>query len=407
MQHDPTPQPPHPAKAAAALALAATLLPGCSSWFSSDEQSAQPAFKPADFVGEPRTASAPPDPPVNLVVTDTPDPDQGADPRETPPRSDQALPVNAMVGHINGEAVYADQVFNPDIEAQLRNFGRRFDDQTFREQAARVIKTYLEKNVIMSKLLLGEAERNLTDRERQYIDYQVRSYREELLRFYGQGSIAKAKAEFLAERGAELEDHLREFREKRMSDTYEYNKIRPKIVVNERDIERWYEDHKARYEQPDSRVLRLMKVADRDAAQTAEQRLKAGEAFEKVAADPDINTYNASGAGLFNAGDPLTGDIVIGIKPVNEALIPLAVGEYAGPISAGEHFYFVQVIERTEGRTVPFAQAQLEIRQILELSQREKEYNRFRSQVWDRGSFTDPDKMLVKLLEIADARYNK
>ncbi|MFK7789673.1 MAG: peptidyl-prolyl cis-trans isomerase [Phycisphaeraceae bacterium] len=392
---------------AALLAVGLTLV-GCeSTWLSSRSDRPSPVVQPDDFIGQPQAQERSEADETPQVATQEPDiaTSETTEPINSP-RSEQALPVDAMVGHINGEAVYADQVFDVNLVAQLESFGRRFDRDAFRDAAGGVIQDRLQ-GIIINKLILGEAERNLQANQRRGIEGRIQSEREELLRFYGQGSLAKAKAEFLKASGKELAQHLADFREELVIGSYIRSKVMPKIVVNQRDVERYYADNIDKYQQPDTRVVRLIRAVDEAAAQQINDRLAKGQGFDKLAADPALNQYNPANAGVFNSGNPIPGDQVIGLKPVNEALIKLEGGKHAGPIIVGEATFFVQVVERTPGVKITLAEAQIKIEQILRSTQFEKHALRFRMELLKRGSYSNPAEMGKKLLEIAFARYDQ
>lgn len=392
---------------AALLAVSLTLV-GCESgWIASGDKQPTPAVQPNDFIGEPQPVDLKADQDATAVRTNETDPvPDDSDTTTDNPRSDQARPVDAMVGHINGEAVYADQIFDINLVAQLESFGRRYDGEEFGNAAGGVIQDRLQ-GIIINKLILGEAERNLQESQRRGIEGRIQAERDELLRFYGQGSLAKAKAEFRKERGKELDQYLVEFREELVIGSYIRSKVMPKIVVNQRDVERYYADNIEKYQQPDQRIVRLIRAVDAVAAAKIGERLDKGQAFEKIAADPELNQYKPDSAGIFNDGSPVAGDRIIGLDPVNDALIKLESGKHAGPITVGESVFFVQVVERTVGVKITLAQAQIKIEQILRSTQFEKHALRFRLGLLRRGSYSDPAEMGNKLLDIAFARYDK
>lgn len=392
----------------AALLTASLTLVGCeSTWLASGGKQPPPVVKPNDFIGEPQAKEPDESDQTTLVSTETTEgPTHNTAEPATKPRTDRALPVDAMVGHINGEAVYADQIFDVNLVAQLESFGRRFEGEEFRSAAGSVIQDRLQ-GIIINKLILGEAERNLKEAQRRGIEYRIQSEREELLRFYGQGSLAKAKAEFRKQRDKELDQHLVDFREELVIGSYIRSKVVPKIVVNQRDVERYYADNIDRYQQPDQRVIRLIIAADAAAATRIEQRLSNGQAFEKVAGDPELNRYNPTISGMFNSGNPVAGNAVTNQEPVNDAILSLKSGEHAGPIQADSKTFFVQVVERTEGMKIALADAQIDIEQKLRATQFETYALRFRLDLLKRGSYSDPAEMGNKLLEIAMARYDQ
>ncbi|MEO0474507.1 MAG: peptidyl-prolyl cis-trans isomerase [Planctomycetota bacterium] len=391
-----------------AVLLAASLaFVGCErSWLASDNEP-KPVVQPDDFFGEAQ-ASNPDTPSDDALVSaegSETDSEDDAEPA-TNPRTDQALPVDAMVGHINGEAVFADQIFDVNLIAQLESFGRRFERDEFRNNAGPVIQDRLQ-GIIINKLILGEAERNLKDAQRRGIEGRIQAEREELLRFYGQGSLAKAKAEFRKARDKELEEYLIDFREELVISNYIRSKVMPKIVVNQRDVERYYTDNIDRYQQPDQRIIRLMIAQDAEAAEQIGQQINKGVAFEKVASNPELNLYNATNGGVYNSGNPTPGNKVLSDEACNKALLKLDTGEFAGPIVSGQRIFFVQVVELTQGAQITLPQAQLEIEQKLRASQFERQALRFRMDLLRRGSYSDPAEMGNKLLDIAYARYDQ
>lgn len=396
------------ATATAALISACLCLAGCGgAWLSGNGQP-PPAITPNDFIGESQEARGN-DSAGQAALAGTGDADTAADDAAEPAisrRPQEALPVDAMVGHINGEAVYADQIFDVNLIAQLESFGRRYEGKEFYDNALIIIKDRLD-GIIINKLILGEAERNLKEAQRRGIEGRIQAEREELLRFYGQGSVAKAKADFREQRGKELEQHLIDFREELVIRSYIRSKVMPKIVVNQRDVERYYADNIEKYQQPDQRVIRLMIAVDTDAADRIHSGLGNGRAFEKLAANPELNRFNPENAGIFRGGNAVQGDEVINQAPVNEALLPLQSGEHAGPIESGGKTFFVQVVEFTPGVRIELAEAQIKIEQILRSTQFERQALRFRMDLLRRGSYSDPIEMRNKLLEIAYARYDQ
>ena len=390
------------------LALAAGLMGlsqvGCAArdWVSENDKPAP--VTPGDFIDESSSAIA-----VSAQPTAAPA-DAGPGPADGPPGpvtaptddSDQTYLVNAMIGHINGEAVYAGQILAP-LDAQLAAMGRRDSGEAFLEQAGPLILGRLREAVI-DKLVLGEAERDLTSRDRERLDYLVQQERDEKLRYYGQGSLAAAEANFEAAMGVSLSEHLRQYRNSLTVRRYIELTVRPKIVVNQRDVERFFDDNKTDFNRPASRAIRIMIAPDASTAQTIQSKLDAGESFEELATNAELNRYNAAGAGLFNAGEPFGGDF--GVAEVNAALLELQEGEHAGPILANERHWFVELMQYTPERKTPFEEVKNQIEQQLRIEQFKFHTDRFRDDLIRRGNFTDLDRMMDKLIEVAVARYD-
>jgi len=393
---------------AASLTLGTGFISGCVTTWLADNSVQNDAIRPDDFIGDPAELEDQTTQIVSEAVAENATGDNTDQDPANPvrPANKQALSVNAMVGHINGEALFADQVFDVNLAAQLQSFGERYDVDQFNQQAAAAIQERL-RGVIINKLILGEAERNLNDKQRAGIEARVQAEREELIRFYGQGSVSKAKAQFLDAQGKDLDEHLIAFREEMSIGFYIQSRVLPKIVVNQADIRRWFEDNKELYNKPDTRVIRLIRTDNPASTQRVQARLDRGESFQKIATDATLNTYDPEGGGALNGGEPVQGKVAISIGPVNDALLLLEAGQHAGPITAGKNEYFVQVVQFTPGVEVPLSDVQLEIETRLRAEQFERHALRFRLDLLKRGNFSDIDQMSSKLLEIARARYDR
>lgn len=388
--------------ALAGLAGVAAVVAGCTE---------MPALLPTndrvaleDFVGdESRPGEAPP---ATQTTAQTQPTANDSDPSPGDPPAREALAVDAMIGHVNGEAIYAHAIFEP-IDAQLSAFGRNHNGDEFLRRAAPVVAGRLQE-VLIDKLILAEADGRLSERDRQGVEGLVQLRREELLRYYGRGSLARARAEHRAAEGIELEEALAQYRESLVVRRYLQQELMPQINVQQRDVERLYTDlyEQGVYNSPDQRVIRLMMTRDADNADTIARRLADGEAFAQVAGDATLNSYNAVGGGQFNSGEALSGEDVFTVPEVNAAILELEAGAHAGPVeSEGRHF-FVQLESYEPGVVVALRDVQVELEQRLRLEQWDVLFRRFRQGLLEQGGFTDPMQMADKLLDIAIARYD-
>ncbi|XAM01329.1 peptidyl-prolyl cis-trans isomerase [Phycisphaeraceae bacterium D3-23] len=389
-------------RAVLAGALLAPLgLVGCETW-PTPSQNHRVALE--DFVGDqPRPGVAPTanTPAAEPTTTDTAEQASPGDPAER-----RALSVDAMVGHVNGEAIYAHAILEP-IDARLAAFGRQYDGDEFLQRAAAVVAGRL-KEVLIDKLILAEAGSGLSDRERQGVEGMVQQRREEMLRYYGQGSLTRARRAFLADEGIEFDEALAQFREEIVVRRYLQQELLPQINVQQRDVERLYTDlcENGTYDSKDQRVIRLIMTRDAVNAQTIEARLSDGDAFADVARDDSLNQYSAATGGQFNNGEPIEGDQVMGDEAVNAAILALEQGHYAGPIVSGDRHFFVQLESFEAGLKVELRDVQAELEQRLRLEQWDALFRGFRQELWDAGGYTDPVQMTENLLDIAIARYD-
>ena len=392
---------PHPRAARRLLTGAA--LTGCV-WAGIGCTTGRGKVQPPDFVAD--------QPQPDTVMAADPHPAAAPLPAAAEPMAPAtgttagALAVDAMIGHVNGEAIFAQDILEP-IEPQLTAFGLSYDGDAFLKRCAPLLAGRL-REVLIDKLILAEAGSGLSERERQGVEGLVQARREELLRYYGQGSLAKAQAQFLAAEGIEFDEALAQYREELVVRRYLQQELFPQINVQQRDVERRFNDMMTRgdFNTEDRRVIRLMMTPSADDAQTIAQRLGDGDRFAQVAGDEQLNTYNPASDGAFNGGEPVTGDEVFGIAQVNDAILALAQGEHAGPIVSGDRHFFVMVQAFEPAEEVHLRDLQVQIEQQLRLEQWDALFRGFREGLWDDGGYTDPVQMTQKLVDIAITRYD-
>ena len=316
--------------------------------------------------------------------------DAGDDPR---------YPVDAMVGQVNGRPIFARRVLAP-LSEDLARLGEQLPQPIFREQAAELIAGRLDQ-IVTEALILAEAERDLTRRERQGVAHMVREQERELIRRHGRGSRALADATLLERTGQNLQQTLREFREEIIVREHMRKHLHPRINVTRRHIQRHYEQHRETYHPPARRTLRVILVGDATEAAAVTERLDAGEPFADIAADESLNAYRPHDAGELT----VTGDNSLAHAALNDALAELDPGEHVGPIAGGESYWFLALeeIEQPPSRTL--REAQLEIQHRLRREQFDRLSRNYRQQLYETGSYNPIPEMADALLEIAVTRY--
>ncbi len=310
------------------------------------------------------------------------------------------LPLAGMVGQVNGRAIYARSVFEP-IGEQLAALGRELPPSAFRQRAGELIRATLDQ-IVTDALILGEAERDLDERQRSGLDWMAREYREELLRKHGQGSVSLAEARLREETGKGIEETVAEYRHRRIIEHHLRNEVLPRINVTRRDIERYYHDHPQEFNPEPKRTLRLIRVADDEAAADIGRRLEAGEPFADVAAS-DANLNRPESGGLMETGG---GEQVFDNPDLNRALLSLEKGQWAGPVSVGQSSVFLYLEEVVTGEQRSLRDVQIQIERRL----REEQYRmlsaRERERLVAEGNYHPLDDMVQQLVSIAVARYS-
>ena len=305
--------------------------------------------------------------------------------------------LSAMIGQINGNPVYADDVLR-DLADQLRVVAEREDTAGFQRQARQAITSAVRAR-LQDTLILGEAERALTDRERTAVRFQALNKRDELVRRFGLGSVARAERAILDETGFTLQETLRRFRESLVTGVYIQQNLNARVNVSKREIERYYQENLDSFQPPARRNLSVIMVADAAAADVLVRDLKAGASFEELAASP-INLYPDGGVLTAEVGDePLR------YPAWNAALADLEPGEWAGPLSGGRYPFFVCLVDVEQPPQQTLVEAQADIQRRLSEQQFLNLRARFLQRLEAEGSFDDPEEMVDRLVDVATARY--
>lgn len=308
--------------------------------------------------------------------------------------------VDAMVGQVNGKPIYASRVFEAILE-QLAALGRSLPQGEFRQRAAQLIEARLVQ-IVTDALILGEAESALTAQEQAGLQNILKQQREELIRFWGKGSIALAQENLVRQTSRDLDQTLAETRQRFIVQRYLRQELFPKINVTRKDIERYYNDHLDQYNPPTTRTLRLIRVEDPAAADQIDQALGQGQPFEQVASLP-INKYRPAGGGLMF--DKAQGDQVFGQPQLNEAMLRLTVGEHSPRIYVDNTYWWIGVesINTPQGQSL--TEVQLEIESLLQRQQFQELTRQYRQQLFKTGSYNPLEQMNRALLEVAMNRF--
>lgn len=326
-------------------------------------------------------------------------PGSNASQPSTQPSPGESYTMDAMVGQVNGRAIYAQTVLEP-VTEQLQALGRQWSRPEFRDRAYALIRARIDQ-IVADALILGEAERDLNDRERMGLQAMVQRKREELLRQYGQGSVSLAEHTLIEETGKGLDQTLQEYREQVVVQRYLRQKLIPRINVSRRDVERYYNDHRAEFNPPTTRVVRLIRVQSEEEAKQIQAMLDAGQPFEQVAQDK-LNLNRPERGGLM---DPVVGEKVYENPELNNALLSLKVGQHAGPVPVGRGLGFLYLEKLEQPPQESLREAQLRIERLL----REERYRelsaQYRRRLFQEGSYNDIDQMAADLTEVAIARF--
>jgi hypothetical protein len=394
----------------AGLCLLAAAAGGCAHRSVSDTTSVAPEASPAAVTApvapaeqsDPPSTTAPPT--VEAPVTASsaqPATSAATQPQSTAPVTVEPprFSMDGMVGQVNGHAIYAATVLEPSAE-QLAQFGRYDSPAEFRRKAQDLIARRLQQ-IVQDALILGEAERDLSDAQQQGLRDKLKKKREELLRMYGQGSLALAEETLMRDTGKTLDQTIEEHRVRVVVEHYLQQKLFPRINVTRRDIERYYRDHFAEYNPPPVRTLRLIRTVTQAEADEVCKVLASGTPFKEVAGSAR-NAYRPGNGGLM---ENATGDQVFGQPELNDAMLALQPGEHSPVIPADGSCWIIYLESIVQPPVRPLMEVQSEIELLMRMQQFRMLSDRYRARLVREGSFDTLQDMVDAVLRIAIARF--
>lgn len=312
----------------------------------------------------------------------------------------QTYHVDGMIGQVNGRALYVKDVLDETLCQTLATWGSELPRAEFRKRAAERIAVRLN-SMVTDALIYGEAQRDLSDQERQGLAVAMTKQREQLLREYGQGSPALAEAELVQQTGMDMNQTLERWRQRLVVERYMRQKLRPKVNVTRRDVKRYYDDHHDEFNPPSTRTVRVIQTRIGEDSQSIRDRLEQGAPFADVAADPR-NQFRPESSGLMGA---MAGDQLFADPQVNQATLSLDAGQYAGPITVGERDWFVYVEQIHDAPGQSLKDVQTQIQMTLFEQQLREQTERYREKLFEKGSYNSIEQMTLSLVQIAEDRY--
>ena len=308
--------------------------------------------------------------------------------------------VDAMVGQVNGQPLYAGTVLEPIIE-QLKALGRALPRQEFLERARQLIEARVGQ-MVADALIVGEAESDLSQQEHAGLANILKQQREELIRFWGKGSVAVAEETLVRQTSRSLDQTLTETRQRMLVQRYLRQKLFPKINVTRKDVQRYYEDHLDEYNPAPRRTLRVIYVEDPAHAQQVDGMLAQGRPFAEVASLP-LNRYRREDGGLMS--EQAEGDQVFGQEELNHAMLRLQIGEHSPRVQADGRYWWVALdaVETAASRSLN--EVQLEIEALLRRQRFQALTEQYRRTLFTKGSYNSIETMSRAIVEVAASRF--
>ncbi|HEY4232160.1 MAG TPA: peptidyl-prolyl cis-trans isomerase [Lacipirellulaceae bacterium] len=198
--------------------------------------------------------------------------------------------------------------------------------------------------------------------------------------------------------GSSLSDAKRAFNERVIAGEWMRNKIKVDEEISPIEIHDYYQEHLTAYDYPaQARWEELMVRKNRfpDAKQGYAQIARLGNEAAKKAAittDPkqpifsDVAKTKSDGFTADKGGQhDWTSKGAMAIKPIDDALFSLGVGQMSLILEDKTGFYIVRVLERKESGRKPFTEVQVEIRDTIKKARLKEAQDKYLAQLHDEA----------------------
>jgi hypothetical protein len=353
------------------------------------------------------------DEPLDLGTMPGPPADLGAAPSVLV----DSLVIDANVGQINGEPVYASRFFE---ESQLDGRLTRLAVETGRDRAkftasARVVIQEALQGQIDDALVLAEARASLTPQQRQGLFNFLNDLQGELVSQRG-GSAVAAEQELRETVGRGVAAEAQQQLDQQLIRMVLRSNVLPRVNVTRSQVRRAYEREEDLWNPKATAVYRLIVVPTDNATgvQEVTDALASDTAFEEVAR-LSVNSFNRLEGGErtveFRGAAPATDAKLFAAQALDDAARTLAPGQTVGPIAYADEdgtnprTAWIHLEGQALGRVIPLYDAQLPLERALREQRLNEQRNRYLQQLRDRGSFTKIEDMRDHLVAIAVERY--
>jgi len=270
--------------------------------------------------------------------------------------------VNLIVAEVNDEIITREDLARP-IRGRMAQWLKVYEEKEFEARVRLELSTRLRAE-ISRRVALQEAKKEARQEHTEQFEKEVEKERQKQLAM-ADGSLDRWR-EKLAAIGL-TEDQWRQNAVDRMMVQYFLNQaIGPKISVTRQELVDHYERvKKDRYQVKTQARMQLIRLRRKDypnteavlsLARSLVRRARSGEDIAALARKYSTGSRAGEG-GLW----PNLHQGSYREDAVDEALFTQPVGTVCDPIACPRDVYVVKILERVEGRTVPFTEVQGEI----------------------------------------------
>ena len=183
---------------------------------------------------------------------------------------------------------------------------------------------------------------------------------------------AAAFEHFLALSGQTVSDLLLRVKLNLLSAKIQQNIAKQKGVVTDAQVEKYYNENKARFGTPEKRNVNIILTKTEAAANSAKQEIQSGKPFAVVAKKTSIDPTSKANGGQLN-------EVVKGQeeKALDEAIFSASTNTLGGPVKTTFGYYIYEVKAITPGTAQPLAKSKASIKAQLTATQQQEALSKF------------------------------
>lgn len=322
--------------------------------------------------------------------------------------------IDAKIGDINGQPIWASEFFDENLSARLRANAAKIDGvkvtrREWLDETRKIIDERLQAR-IDNILMKDEGLAQLTpEMKSQGLSAVLNQWMEnQKSRNMGSAELAnQAVRENQSQYYDSLDKAAQEF-ENMVLIHLMTDKLDKSINVSAADIRRFYYANLEMFDPPPVAVFSMIVVGRdrRDDAAAARWALESGALFSDVAS-LRLNTYKPDQAGHYPeikfTGDYAKADL-FGAPAMAAAARGLAPGEWTGPFDDRGSLVFLR-LDRIVKDTVSLYDAQLAIDTMLRNTEFQARMRQRIDRLKSRSSLTDQGEMARRLMDFAEAKF--
>lgn len=220
---------------------------------------------------------------------------------------------------------------------------------------------------------LDELEQEISELpEWKQSKYKDQAGREEYLTLMAESRmLLQVAIEKGLDKDAEIVKQTREYKDQLMVKELVKREVDDQITVTNQDLEKYYEEHKADYVEPEKAVVTEITVKDEEKANEIMEKIRGGADFTELAKEMDAKG-ESFGPGQGNEGKtrPFSRDSFSSAQEFVETAFSLEVGQMSDiivqPIRDETYYMIIRADERIPSRQQELSEVESKIRRTVE-----------------------------------------